>query len=249
MANPRIVSLLEFLRPKSPLEKAKKQVREAYAQPEYRREAMDKLLEIGSPEAITALLGRFTVNASGQIADEDEKRDLVEMLVDAKGKTLDPLKTFIRTQKKYLAFPIRAYVRMVDRTEARAFLAETLAQYEPLDHRSTQAKTILLASLADLGGEGTAHAIAPYLTDHNDDVQYVAVESLERLENREIAGNLTDICTSDEYSARVKRRAADALCKLGWSVKPAFARFDAELKSAYVLGKKGQLVPKHRPEA
>ena len=249
VAKPRIVSLLDLLKPKSPLEKARKQVREAYAQPEYRREAMDKLLEIGSEEAITALLGRFTVNASGQIADEDEKRDLVEMLVDAKDKTLEPLKTFIRTQKKFLAFPIRAYVRMVDRAEARAFLRETLAQYEPLDHRSTHAKAILLTSLADLGGEETAETIAPYVADHDDDVQYVAVESLERLGNRQLASQLTDVCTSDDHSARVKRRAADALCKLGWSVKPAYSRFDAELKSAYILGKKGQLIPKHRPEA
>lgn len=243
------MSLLEFLRPKSPLEKAKKQVREAYAQPEYRREAMDKLLEIGSDEAIAALLGRFTINASGQIADEDEKRDLVEMLVDAKEKTLEPLKTFIRTQKKFLSFPIRAYVRMVDRPEARAFLAETLRQYEPLDHRSTQAKSVLLSSLADLGEDDSAAVIAPYVGDHDDDVQYVAIEALERLENREFATSLTDVCTSDEHSARVKRRAADALCQLGWSVKSAFSKFDGELKGVYVLGKKGQLVPKHRPEA
>lgn len=46
MTNGGAVGLLDILRPKSPLEKASKQVLEVYAQPEYRRNAMDKLFEI-----------------------------------------------------------------------------------------------------------------------------------------------------------------------------------------------------------
>ena len=65
------MGLLDFIKPKSALEKAAAQVREPYAQPEYRRGAMDKLFEIGTDEAYRALLKRFTISAHGQIADAD----------------------------------------------------------------------------------------------------------------------------------------------------------------------------------
>ena len=42
------MGLFDKLKPKSPLEKAAKQVKEVYAQPDYRRAAMDKLAVEGS---------------------------------------------------------------------------------------------------------------------------------------------------------------------------------------------------------
>ena len=38
-------------------------VKERYAQPEYRREAMEKLLSMNTPESLAAVLMRFTVVA------------------------------------------------------------------------------------------------------------------------------------------------------------------------------------------
>ena len=144
------MGLLDFIKPKSPLVKAAEQVREVYAQPEYRRGAMDKLFEIGTDEAYRALLKRFSINANGQIADESEKRDLVDQLVSLGEPVLEPLKDFVRTEKKALSFPIRALTRILEKEEAIAFLRETLEGYEPLDHRSTHAKTALVITLGEL---------------------------------------------------------------------------------------------------
>ncbi|MEO1233389.1 MAG: hypothetical protein AAFZ18_31290, partial [Myxococcota bacterium] len=144
------MGLLDFLKPKSALEKAAKQVREEYAQPDYRRGAMEKLLDMGTPEAYDALLKRFTVNANGQIADEQEKKDLVDELVRAGDKAAERIEHFIRTEKKALTFPLQALMRIRAPKEARISLLEALEQHDPSDHRTTQAKVALIDALGDL---------------------------------------------------------------------------------------------------
>ena len=237
------VGLLDVLKPKSPLEKAAKQVREAFAQPEYRQGAMEKLLEIGTPEAYEALLKRFTFNASGSIADESEKRLLVDELVRVGEPAIEPLKKFIRNEK-LIAFPIRAVVEIIGKDRARDFMVETLQGYEPLDHRTTQAKRALVIGILDVAEAEHAQVFVPYLADHDDDVQLEAIAALERLANPETAESLAKVCVGDEQAGRVQRRAAQALAELKWSVRPHYEGFHQEIKAEFLLGKKGQLVRK-----
>lgn len=237
------MGLFDMLKPKSALEKAAKQVREVYAQPDYRRTAMDKLFEIGTPEAYTALLGRFAINANGQIADEAEKRELVDQLASIGEPCVEPLKEFIRNEKT-IAFPIRAIQKILGREATLAFLLETLLAYEPLDHRTTQAKTTLVFSIAEIASAEDAPKLAPYLGDHADDVQFQTIEALQKLANPDTAEDLAKVCISEDHSGRVQRRAAQALVDLGWNVKAYFGDFPEELKEEYVLGKKGVLVKK-----
>lgn len=238
------MGLFDFLKPKSPLEKAAKQVKEAYAQPEYRRGAMDRLFEMGSEEAFWALLQRFAYNANGAIADESEKNDLVNQLVQRGEDVLPALKRFIQTEKN-LAYPIQALVRIMGEPAAAEFLTEALQGYEPLDHRSTQAKTTLVISLAELLPPEQAQVYVPYLQDHHDDVQFQAIVALEGSAQPDTAEALIELCKQGATSPRVQRRAAQALTSLQWPVKEAFDDFDPELRSEYQLDKKGLLSPKH----
>ncbi len=240
---PAAVGIFDVLKRKSPVEKLAKAVKEPYSQPEYRREARDKLFDIGTEEAYRALLMRFTVAASGAIADEDEKRELVDMLVSVGGPVLPQIKHFIKTEQK-VTFPVRALARMVPKNEAIAFLAEVLRQYDPSDHRSVEAKTTLLTSLGDIVGSDEAAIFIPYLEDHSDDVQFNAIAVLERLANAEAREPLAAVCCGDEHAQRIQRRAAEALSKLEWSVRERYEQFHPELKQEYLLGKKGHLVKK-----
>ena len=237
------MGLFDFLKPKSALEKASQQIREAYAQPDYRRTAMDKLFEIGTDEAYAALLQRFTYNANGQIADESEKNDLVTELADVGEPVLPALKSFIQTEQ-HLAYPIRSLVRIIGKADARDFLIETLQRYEPMDHRSTKSKISLLIALGELCEAEQATALAPYLEDHSDDVQAQAVMALEQLANPETREALCALCVGDAYAARVQRQAAGALAELGWSVKDKFSSFNDELREEFMIGKKGALIRK-----
>jgi HEAT repeat protein len=236
------VGILDFIKPKSSLEKAAKQVREVYAQPDYRRAAMDKLLEIGTDEAYEALLKRFTITANGQIADEQEKKDLVEDLVRVGEPAAPAIERFLRSETKALTFPIRALVRIRDRAEVEETLLGILEGYEPLDHRSTQAKVSLIDALGGLLDADGATELLPYLDDHHDDVQASTIEVVEHLRPAGSAEALARICESDLHSSRIKRLAAKALANMEVSVRSQYEGFDPELKDAWILGKKGQLV-------
>jgi len=237
------VGIFDVLKRKTPLEKLAKEVKEPFSQPEYRREAMDKLFRMGTEEAYKALLGRFTVAASGAIADEQEKREMVDRLVEVGEPALGQVKHFIKTEQK-ITFPLRALSRMVPKAEAIAFMIETLKQYEPLDHRSIEQKTTLLTTLGDLVGRDEAPIFIPYLEDHSDDVQFNTIVVLERLANPEARLPLAKVCVGEDHAQRIQRRAAEALAKLEWSVREHYDQFNAELKQEYLLGKKGLLVKK-----
>lgn len=237
------MGIFDILKPKSALEKAAKDVKEVYSQPEYRREAMDKLFEMGTREAYVALLGRFSINASGQIADEQEKRELVDRLVEIGHTVVSPLEDYIRSEQT-IAFPIRALVRILDKPDAIRFLIETLRRYEPLDHRSTKAKITLITTLADLCTPADTAVFVPYLEDHDDDVQWNAIVAVEKLGDETAREALAKVCCGDAHAQRIQRRAAQALLERQWPVKEAYEQFNAELRSEYLLGKKGVLVPK-----
>lgn len=237
------MGLFDVFKRKSPVEKLTKELTEPYAQPEYRRTAMNKLIELASPEAHAALLKRFTFNANGHIADESEKRDLVDEIVRIGKPMVEPIRNFIRSEKA-IEFPIRALLKLESKETVRTFLSETLRAIEPLDHRTTERKRGLITGLTDLGFPESAEVIAPFLKDHSDDVQFQAVEALEALAEPNALTRLVEVCVGDAHAGRIQRRAAQVLERLEISVRDRFDEFNPELKSELMLGKKGQLLKK-----
>ncbi len=230
----------------TPTERALKDLREPYAQPDVRRAAMGKLLELATPEAYNALLVRFTYACHGHIADESEKRDLVDELVNIGRPAVEPIRAFI-AKEKAVQFPIRALSRICDRPETIGIIVDVLKTVEPMDHRTTEQKRGLIDAISDLGSAEQAPVIAPYLNDHHDDVQAMAIDTLEKLKNPTTYPALAVVCGSDMHSARIQRRAAQALENLGVEVaKDAFEKWPSELRSEYALDKKGLLTKKTR---
>jgi len=237
------VSLKELFRRKSPVEKASKDLREPFAQPDVRRAAMATLIDIGTDEAYRELLKRFSYNSHGNIADESEKRDLVDEIVQIGEPMIVPLKGYIESEKT-VTFPIRALGQIIDKPAVLEFLVATLATKEPLDHRSTDAKRALIIAIGDMGDKEHAPALIPYLGDHNDDVQMQTIDALERLANPDTAEALAGVCAADSHAARIQHRAAHALEKLEWPVKAQYDRFVPDVKAEFLLGKKGVLLRK-----
>ncbi len=237
------MGLMDIFKKKTPIEKALKDLREAYAQSEVRRGAMASLLEMGTPEAYEALLVRFTFAANGHIADESEKRDLVQYVVDVGEPMVEPIKEFIATEKA-ITFAIRALSQLMSKEACVAFLVETLSAKEPLDHRTTDAKRALAIAIGDLGKLEDAKALVPYLEDHSDDVQINVVDAIGRLDNPETAADLAGVCCRDTHAARIQSRAAHVIMEHGWSMKHHFDKFIGEVKSEFLIDKKGMLKKK-----
>jgi HEAT repeat protein len=239
------MDIKEFFRRKSPLEKAVKDLMEPFAQSDVRRAAISTLFSMATAESYTEVLKRFNYSANGSIADEAEKLDLVDYCVGAGEDMIGPLKEHIKVEKA-LAFPIRALSQLVAREELLAVLVDSLTVKAPLDHRTSEAKRALVIAVGDYGNHDQDAVLFPYLDDHSDDVQMQTIEALERLCAPSSCTALAEVCSVDTHAARIQHRAARALMALGVPVKKQYERFMPEVKSEFILGKKGVLVQKSR---
>lgn len=188
-----------------------RKAKEVYAQPEYRRMAMEKLLKWGTPEALAGILERFLVVVQSPHWDEDEKRWLVEELVKVGDKSLPVLKDFI-LKKNEVNHALCAYRKIVaDDQNYKALLIEALKSRPPSDHRSVQGKQELIAALSEFNDPNLNDLILPYFNDHSDDVQCAAIAALANRNEAAIDAHLIELLKSDNHSARVLRSAANVV--------------------------------------
>jgi hypothetical protein len=185
-----------------------RKAKEVYAQPEYRRMAMEKLLKWGTEESLRGLLERFTVVVQSPHWDEDEKRWLVDEMIKVGELSKPILREFI-LKKNEVNYALLAYRKIVDSDEGyKAILVEALNLRPPSDHRSVQGKQEIIAAISEFEPMFYEELLLPYLADHSDDVQSAAIDALCRSENNKIAVALISLLESEVHSARVLRAAA-----------------------------------------
>jgi hypothetical protein len=207
------------------IDKQMLRLKERYAQPEYRREAMDKLLAWGTPEALAALLVRFTVVVQSPHWDEEEKRWLVDELATRGEPAKQALQTFL-SKEDAVAFAAQALRKLSSSKEQWVKDIIAALQARPVDdHRTTQGKAELVAQLKDEGGPEVVDAVLPYLDDHADDVQMATIDCLDRhldgvpADGRTaVAARFAALVADDGRSARVLRHAAAAMARHRFAV-------------------------------
>lgn len=217
-----------------------------FAQPDVRMREMEKLLKDGSPEAMRGVLKRFASNASGPIADEDEKKFLENALVDKGDVAREPLREYIRGEKQ-LTYALRALRRIAGEGEAVAFFIDVLNDYGPDDHRGIEAKLQLVWQLSEnLDDPRVMAALIPYLHDHSDDVRWVVLELLEKAADRklltdtalaQVAEALAAVVT-DDASPRILQRTAELLSAREWQLPEAAEALNTLLDDEFFLDKK-----------
>lgn len=194
-------------------------IRERYAQPEYRRAAMDQLLEWGTPEALDGVLSRFGVVVQSPHWDEEEKRWLVEEFADLGEPGVEALCRFLARDNN-VTFAAKALRRLVDQERFKEEIIKALKARDPEDHRTVQAKQDLIALLGELDSDDLGDVVLPYLDDHADDVQCAAIDVVESQGGEAARARLIEMITEDLHSARVLRHAAGAVSRLKLSIDP-----------------------------
>lgn len=192
-------------------------LREGYAQPEYRREAMEKLLAFGTPEALEGVCRRFAVVAQSPHWDEEEKRWLADELAERGEPARAAIKRFL-AKENAIAHASRALLKLESKDRYVQDLVEALQARPPDDHRSSQGKVELIAALGATEDPGVVDAIAPYLDDHSDDVQCQAMDVLEKFAANDAGkaalARTAAVVADDARSARVLRHAAGLVSRL-----------------------------------
>jgi hypothetical protein len=229
------------------IDKIAKLASNPFAQPDVRMRELGRLMKDGTEPAIKGALKRFTQNASGHIADEDEKKWLEDRLVEEGAPALGPLSEYLRHEER-ITYALRAYQRIAGDERAVGFFIEVLNAYGPEDYRSSEAKLQLILALGEhLADARVLPALVPFLRDHSDDVRFAVLDLLERVYKdkklppeveRAALENFTHLILTDEAAPRIQRRAAELCADSEWSLPGDAVTFPTLLEEDFFLDKK-----------
>ncbi|MEE8408674.1 MAG: hypothetical protein V3T05_03630 [Myxococcota bacterium] len=229
-----------------------------FAQTDVRMREMQRLLDDGSTASLKGVLKRFAANASGSIADEDEKKWLEDMLVDRGEVAIEPLRRYIGSENK-LTYALRAFSRLAGDQEAVRYFLQVLADYGPEDYRSSEAKLQIVWALSEhMNDERVMPGLIEFVVDHSDDVRWAIMDLVEKVADD---GQLTDgvrdracamlvrLIQEEETGPRIQQRAAELLAKRNWQVPGDSNALAPSLDETYFIDKKRYLRRRARKKA
>lgn len=151
-----------------------------HGDPSFRYQAADTLAGWGTPEAITALLDRFSVNVASETSDEAEKSHVGELITDKIGRdAVEPLETYM-TRHEQVAWPLRLLSRIVEPDEFRERIVRVLGKLDTHFDRLPERKVEILHFLVEHAQHAdVADATHRFLEDTDDRVRIAAIELLK----------------------------------------------------------------------
>jgi hypothetical protein len=211
-----------------------------HGEPARRYQAMEKLLEWGTEEAIDGLLVRYTVTAEKETSDEDEKTWLADKLVDLGAERVVPALERHLRRHEAVGWPLRILQRMVSADEAARSVVQILDDLDIHFDRHPQRKVELIHALVDhAADDAIARAVAPFLDDTDDTVRIAAGELLARTGSPEHLSLLVDAFIASGDRPRVQVELIQRMAEQGVAVKGRKAEVEPYLPEGYYLTREG----------
>jgi HEAT repeat protein len=226
--------------PEKQIQRLRKKVKEPHGDPSVRQGAAQKLFEMGTPEALRALLDRFTISVSPSVQDELEREQVFSWLVQLGETAVPPLLDFLRRERA-VHWPAKTLQAILppDR-QAREFndLLRFLWDHPPAN---AIPKTQLIRSLGDLWSEELDRTVRLFLEDDDDDVRLAAVDYL--MSRSEEAGR-DDVIRCYLESAdrpRIRSQILEFFLEKGWSCRGHRSAVEESLPEGFSLTREGKL--------
>ncbi|HUB08777.1 MAG TPA: HEAT repeat domain-containing protein [Myxococcales bacterium] len=234
--------LLDMFSAEAKLRRLTKKITEKYGPPENRQKAIETLADMDTPEALAALLMRFTISSDPSITDAEEKQHVFELLVDAGEKAVGPLKDFMRKQDS-VSWALRALVELLPLPDVATLVLDELARVGPEYTRDPEKKVQLITWLAEHRGE-TVHprlgaTLIPFLEDMSDDVKLAALRTLTQGKVESAREPILAALVAPEQSARVRQDLLASLADLGLGVQGYREKVEALVSEPYYVDKAG----------
>lgn len=181
-----------------------------------RQEALQELGKLESPEAVEALLKRFTFATEPSITDQEEKELAFEGILKAGKEALEPVRAFA-AKAESLRWPLRILKEILEENEMVDELIVWLSKWDTEYAKFIDPKLQLLEELGDHANENIRAAVEPFLQDVNEPARFNAVLATLAQKDSASTGPLV-AALLDEESVRVRTKIADGLVSLGWEI-------------------------------
>ena len=199
--------------------KLHKKLMNKYVQTMERKRVIGLLADIGSEEAIAAMLDRFTYVTDGSIVDEDEKSLAYDVIRSMGERAVPVLKRVVITQPA-IYWPLKALTEIAGEPEAVRVLFEALDGINDRFERSMERMTNLVSSLRDYHRPEVLRRLIELSTDEAEEIRFLAVDGLCAFGDYQDAIDAVVRRVADpEETIRIKRYAMDQAIERHWNVK------------------------------
>jgi hypothetical protein len=203
-----------------------------------RWEAIQALVNAKSPEAVEALLPRFTFYVDPSITDQEEKDLAFDGIVAVGEAAVPPVVAFLRKAES-ISWSLKILDRILGPDAVVEKLIELLAGMDTEYERDPQRKIQVLAALEDRVNAQVAAAAVRFLEDSNETVRFHAAGAvLAQAEANEHKPAMLR-CFCGEASVRVRNRILDGFSAKGWDVGEMTAEVQSRLPAGYSLDRQG----------
>jgi HEAT repeat protein len=228
-----------FTSPERKVKSLQKKVTERYGPPENRQRAIDQLIEMGTPEAISALVQRFTAKAEPSITDEEEKERVFHAILEFGEKSVGPLREFVKSSDVAVSWALKAISRLVPQEDLTLLCLETLTKLGPDYTRDPEKKTVLISHLAAFSDPRIAEGLIPFLEDPADEVRIAAASVLGQQKDERSREPLLEALVRPDQGKRVIASLAEALALAGFGVQGYREKAEKALPEPYFVDKAG----------
>jgi len=238
------VGLFDFITGGSGPEKANKlkaKVTQRYGDPVTRQKAIAQLAEMKIPEAVSALMARFTITVEPQTTDADEKDNTFEYVRAMGQDAVPPVKDFLARSEQASSWAIRMLEALLPQTEVVGICAQELARLGTAYTRNPEKKVVLLNYLTGKDDPRIPPAVVALLEDMSDDVKIAALKALGPLKYEPAREPMLKLLTTEDTARRVQSHALAALAESGFGVQGYREKVEALAGEGYVVDKSGLL--------
>jgi len=226
--------------PPSPkqIDKVVKRLTEPQGEDAPRIEAAEKLADWGTPDALFALLKRFTISSKVITQDIEEKRMVVRMLVEKGTEAVDPILRFVRTHHQ-VEWPIQALFEILPREELIRKLVGVLENVAAASAFTLpEHKSDLIRAMRGHVTPEIAAVLRQFLSDDDDDVRIAAIEAIAEV-GEETREPLIEAFLEAEDRPRIRIKIAEIFADHEWPVKGYRPRVEQARASGFHVTAKG----------
>ncbi len=222
----------------------RKHIKSRFGQGEDRYRAVQYFKELGGLEGSQGLLERFMVNVEPSIKDEEEKQSVFDILVGLGNQVIPAIETYLNRKDSAsvpITWPLKVLSAVAEPQEAVEVIKRALENQGTSYTREPERKVLLVSQLAEYDHPDVVPALIPFLRDHRDEVQLEALAALTNRQDETAREAVLELLVEEETPARLRAAIAEALSKLGWTVKGYRRKVEAALPEGLHVDRSGRI--------
>ena len=197
-----------------------KRLMNQYQQTQERKRAIEGLAQIGTEEAIVALLRRYQYRTEASITDEDEKEQVYHTVVSLGASSVPGLVQYIHNETG-VYWPVKALRSLVGDEETVTHLLSALDGVEDVYGQNRGRREELVDNLREFADDDRVfERLIRLAGDEDEEIVIRAVDGLgARQGDQRVSDTVVPILLDDSTSHRVRMLIMELMLEQQWNVK------------------------------